>query len=471
MAEKFTLGFVSRATKAEIKSSPRSGFSRVETDSRKDLSGALFVALKGERFDAHDFVSQAVAAGAHGVLIHEWREDYEALKEKADFLLVPDTLKALQELARAWRRQCDFIVVGITGSNGKTTTKELAHQILKNFCSTSASPGSFNNHWGVPLSLLMAEASDKVVLQEMGMNHAGEITQLCHIAEPDIVVVTTVGSAHIGELGSVEAIKKAKGEIYRATPQGFHIFNIDNEHTLSLYEEDKKAGFPKERLLTFSAFNPEAQVYLRSGSLTAEGMEVSGRLKQTSGKSVLKAFGRQTVVNLMAASGIALALKMEPQKIFENYAKIRFSTWGRNQWLHPQGGPAIIFDGYNANPDSMKMLLKNLYELEVTGEKIFVFGDMRELGELSESAHGAVAEFAGQIGLSKIWYMGAYGSAVQKALRKSEYQGELTLSEDFDAATAARFYRNLKPSDVVALKASRGSRIERVLQSWGVDGF
>lgn len=471
MSAAFSVDFIAKATKGQVKSRKFSTFDRIETDSRVDLKGSFFVALKGERFDGHQFVAKAVESGAHGALVHEWRPEFEGLKEKATILLVQDTLVALQLLARAWREHCGFKVVGITGSNGKTTTKELAYQLLKDHFKTSASPGSFNNHWGVPLSLLKATPEHEVVLQEMGMNHKGEIRDLCLIARPDVVVVTNVGTAHIGELGSVQAIKEAKNEIYVNSPQAKHIYNLDNEHTLELCQTAMKEGFPKEKILTFSSFNPKAQVFLRANRVDVSGLHVSGQISGVSGEAKIQAFGRQTVVNLMAASSVALALGMSAKEIFSRFEKIHLQSWGRNQWISGDSGPTIIFDGYNANPDSMKMLLKNLFELELEGRKAFVFGDMRELGERSESAHEEVAELAGQIGLHAIWYMGDFGEAVKRALKRVGYKGKLIITSDHDELEAKKLYEMLESGDLVALKASRGSRIERVLSSWGVDGF
>lgn len=471
MSGTFSLDFIIRATKGEIKCQKAVAFERVETDSRAALGGSLFIALKGERFDGHQFVAHAIEAGATGVLVHEWTPELESLVGKATIIRVKDTLIALQLLARAWRDQCRFKVVGITGSNGKTTTKELAYQILKNHFKTSASPGSFNNHWGVPLSLLKATSLHQVVLQEMGMNHKGELRDLCLIARPNVVVVTNVGTAHIGELGSIQAIKEAKNEIYQSSPNAIQIYNIDNEYTLDLYKEVVKAGFPKDRIITFSSFNSSAQVFLRADKVDASGIHISGRIGRVSGEGRIKAFGRQTVVNMMAASSIAMALGMEAHEIFSRFEKLNFQSWGRNQWISNESGPTIIFDGYNANPDSMRMLLKNLFELEFAGNKAFVFGDMRELGDHGEKAHEDIAEFAAQVGLSAIWYMGNYGPAVERALKKAGYKGEFLITPEFDDFQAKKFYGLLGSNDLVALKASRGSRIERVLNSWGVDGF
>ncbi|NCN95169.1 MAG: UDP-N-acetylmuramoyl-tripeptide--D-alanyl-D-alanine ligase [Bdellovibrionales bacterium] len=471
MTDKFSLDFVSQATHGTIKTSGSTHFNRVETDSRKDLSGSLFIALKGDQFDGHHFIEKAIEAGAAGVLTHQWSEKLKAYEGRVSIILVKDTLLALQGLSHQWRVSNPFKVVGITGSNGKTTTKEMAYQILKKEFKVSASPGSFNNHWGVPLSLLQADADDDVVLQEMGMNHKGEITKLCQLARPDVSVVTMIGSAHIGELGSIEAIRDAKNEIYVNSPEALHIYNLDNEFTLDLYTKALKNGFPKNRTLTFSSFNQEADIYLRSGSFMAEGLEVSGFIRGEPVQFQLKAFGRQAVVNLLAASAIGLALGLSPKKLIEALSSLEFQSWGRNQRLKLKSGSSIIFDGYNANPESTRMLLKNLYELESPGEKIFIMGDMLELGDFSESAHREIAEFAGQVGLSKIWYFGSHQKSVKEGLVKSGFSGKSYFSKDFDEVLSKELLSGLGPEDVVALKASRGSRVERVLHSWGVDGF
>lgn len=473
MSAEFNLPEILEVTGGVAKSQVSNHFKGVQTDSRQPQKGSLFVPLKGENFDGHDFVVQAVKNGASGVLIHKWKSEYESLLGDATLIQVPDTLQSLQDLAQHWRTHCDFQVVGVTGSNGKTSTKEILTQILKEKFRVYSSPGSFNNHWGVPLSLLAADRNCQVVVQEMGMNHSGEIKRLCEIARPNIVLVTMVGRAHIGELGSVDAIREAKNEIYKFSPDALRIYNLDNDQTLRLYTEAlANEKLNKDKILTFSSHNPNAHVQLRAERVTAQGLEVSGTIGSQKGSVRVNIFGRHNVVNLMAASSAALALGMKGEEIFKALGQIDFSSWGRNQWIRQgRNWPSILFDGYNANPESMGALLKNLYELDTEGKKAFIFGDMRELGSESENAHSQVAELAAQVGLSFAWYMGEHQLAVKKAFEKLNFQGQLFVSEDFNPEISKSVLGLLGADDVVALKASRGSRIERVLNSWGVDGF
>ncbi len=278
-------------------------FTGIGTDTRRSLNGQLFIALKGDRFDAHDFIAKAVQAGAKGLLVH--RKTAEMVQVPADVpvIEVEDTLLALQDLATYWRRKWKFKVLGVTGSNGKTSTKEFARAMLENHFRIHASHGSFNNHWGVPLSLLAAGPDCEVVIQEMGMNHSGEITRLAQIAEPDVTVVTMVGQAHIGELGSQEAVAKAKEELYLAAPNSLQLFNIDNEWTRAMWERAKDKLAP-EKVITFSSFSASANVNLRVERMSHFSLVVTGTIANVKGEvtvpaacpspweSLLRRFGR-----------------------------------------------------------------------------------------------------------------------------------------------------------------------------------
>lgn len=448
------------ATGGQVIGNPQQTFSRVGTDTRQDLTGRLFVPLKGENFDAHDFVVQAVAKGAAAVLVHEWRNEWQELSQKVPFVRVKDSLEGLQELAKFWRKRQGFFIFGITGSNGKTSTKEFTYALLKNHFKTHASKGSYNNHWGVPLTILEAGPEHTHLVVEMGMNKAGEIWRLCLIAEPDVVVVTTVGRAHIGELGSQAAIAQAKEEIYLSSPRATHVFNVDNEWTMRMQ------GRSQAKQITFSSFRSSVDVHLRAQRLTWEGLDIVGHIDDVKNQTWVRVFGRHNVVNLMAAAGLALAAGLKPEQIWQGLSEIQDVAWGRNQIVPLANGARVLFDGYNANPDSMQALLKNLYEMEVSGKKHLIVGDMRELGSFTDQAHEELGERVGQIGFGSLWYVGKNGSAFMKGLKKGALPPFLKLSEDTDPQIAAEFCQNLKDGDLVAVKASRGMALERVLEKW-----
>ncbi|MGE4131537.1 MAG: UDP-N-acetylmuramoyl-tripeptide--D-alanyl-D-alanine ligase [Bdellovibrionales bacterium] len=437
-------------------------FSRVGTDTRASLSGQLFIPLKGDRFDAHDFVPKAVEQGAGVVMVHEWRDDWKPLLGKASFVQVADTLKALQTFALYWRRRHGYQVAAITGSNGKTSTKEFASALLTKKLKVHASQGSLNNHWGVPISILQADDEITHLVLEMGMNASGEIFRLCQIAEPNVVVVTTVGRAHIGELGSQEKVAAAKEEIYVAAPNAVHIFNLDNEWTMRM------AARSSSRKIGFSGFNPTADVFMRAQKMTWDGLDLTGHIRTVTGQALVGVLGRHNVVNLMAASALSLAFGLTPDEIWKGLGEIKATAWGRNQILSATSGARVLFDGYNANPDSMQALLKNLYEMEIPGRKFFVVGDMKELGDFSETAHREIGEKAASIGFQAVWYVGDYAEAFAAGIKKITPQVQLFQSRDVDPQIAARLAEMVQLDDLVAIKASRGVALERVLPSFGI---
>jgi UDP-N-acetylmuramoyl-tripeptide--D-alanyl-D-alanine ligase len=403
---------LAKAAGGQVLSETHKEFSKVGTDTRRSLEGMLFVPLKGEQFDAHDFVAKAVEQKAKVILVHEFREEWKPLLARASFVKVADTLQALQAFARFWRRKHQFVVMGITGSNGKTSTKEFTYAIVKNAVSTHASKGSYNNHWGVPLSILDAGPEHKLLILEMGMNHSGELFKLCQIAEPNVVVVTNVGRAHIGELGSQAKVAEAKEEIYLACPKAVHVFNVDNEWTMRMQSRSQA------KQIKFSAFNASADVHFRAQRLTWDGLDVVGTIKGVTGHTWVHVLGRQNTINLMCASALALAIGMKPETIWTELAKIHDSAWGRNQVLPLTNGARVLFDAYNANPDSMTALLKNLYEMDLEGRKFFVVGDMKELGAFTDSAHEEIGERAANVGFEGIWYIGENAAAFQRGIDK-----------------------------------------------------
>jgi UDP-N-acetylmuramoyl-tripeptide--D-alanyl-D-alanine ligase len=455
-----TVEELAQAAGGQLLSSPHKDFQRVSTDTRQDLKGRLYIPLKGENFDAHDFVPKAVEAGARAVMVHAWRDEWKPLLEKAAFVKVQDTLQGLQALGRYWRKKHGFKVIAITGSNGKTSTKEFTYAILKDHFKTHASKGSFNNHWGVPLSILEAGPEQTHLILEMGMNHSGEIWKLCLIAEPDIAAVTNVGRAHIGELGSQAAVAQAKEEIYVATPKAIHIFNVDNEWTMRMQTRSHSKQF------LFSAFRKDADVNLRAQRMDWNGLDLTGTIGGEAGQVFIPILGRHNVANLMTASAIALAAGLKPAQIWRSLAKIKDTAWGRNQVVPLTNGARILFDAYNANPDSVQALMKNLYEMDMTGQKFLILGDMRELGSFSEQAHEEAGERAASINFNGVWFIGDYAKSFWKGFEKVRKVAHAFSSPKIDPATAKKFLELVKSGDLIAIKGSRGMQLENVLTDW-----
>ena len=267
-----------QVTGAKLISSKADHFSGIGTDTRANLQGQLFIALKGEAFDAHNFLDKAVAQGATGLIVHEDNDQVKALSGKVTIFKVADTLKALQQLGNWARHQARAKVVAITGSNGKTTTKEFTAALISTVKDVHYNKGSFNNHWGVPFTLLQLEPQKQVAVVEMGMNHAGELTELVHIAEPDVVVCTMVGRAHMEFFGTIEKVAEAKEEIYNAaSDKTLRIYNLDNEQTHNMYVRGKEK-FPEAKMITFSAEDPHADVHLMISSMNMSELFLKGTI-------------------------------------------------------------------------------------------------------------------------------------------------------------------------------------------------
>lgn len=447
-------------TQAKVLSEKQRNFSGLGTDTRADLTGQLFVALKGESFDAHDFVNAAVDKGAVALLVHQETPAIAALKSRVSVYLVDDTLKALQQLGNWARHQSKATVIGLTGSNGKTTTKEFIAAILAPYRDVHYSQGSFNNHWGVPFTLLQLEPAKEVAVIEMGMNHAGEIARLVVIADPDIVLCTMVGHAHIEHFGSAEKIAEAKEEIYEtARHETTRIYNLDNEWTRQMYSRSAE-HFPRARRLTFSAVDPGADVFLQLKSVGLRDLEVAGTIQGEAGEVRVAVFGAQNLTNLMAAAAAALATGLDPGQVWKGLENCK-TSWGRNQFVRLQSGAEMIFDAYNANPDSMKALLDNMSLLPASKRKIGVFGQMLELGEGSADFHQTLGQQAGKTGFAEIYFIGKDVDAFRRGLEESHFSGKKVLATEFAEPMGQQLASGLKSGDVVVVKGSRGMQLER----------
>lgn len=460
---KITLKQLEDSTKLKVLSKFATEFTGVGTDTRSNLKGQLFLALHGENFDAHEMLDKAIQAGAAGILIHRLPEKFQVLKHVITVLEVGDTLRALQDLGNWFRHQSKAKVIAITGSNGKTTTKEFTAAIVGSVKKIHFNKGSFNNHWGVPFNLMQLPVDTDVAIVEMGMNHANEISRLVEIADPDIVCCTMVGRAHIEHFpDGILGIAKAKQEIYQGRSEKVvQVYNLDDENTLSMYQQAVKLAKAK-KIFTFSEKKTEADVCLQIESMGLRTLQLSGTIAGVSGKVEVAVFGKQNLTNLMAAATLSLAAGLTAEQIWKGLAFCK-TNWGRNQLVKLQSEANMIFDAYNANPDSMKALLENVMSLSIEGKKIGIFGEMLEMGPQSEQLHQELGQLVGACKFSEVYFLGSKTEAFEKGLKKAKFKGQSVLMKEFDFTKVESLKTRLAKGDLVVVKGSRGMKLEQFL--------
>lgn len=360
----------------------------VSTDTRNIIPGSIFFALKGPSFNGNEFASEALAKGAAFAVVDE--KEY-ALNEE-QYLLVENSLAALQQLAIVHRRYLKIPIIGITGSNGKTTTKELLQAVLSKKYNTFATQGNYNNHIGVPLTLLGMDENTEIGIVEMGANHPGEIDFLSNIAQPDYGYITNFGKAHIEGFGSLEGVIKSKSELYAYLKKNKKLIflNID--------DENQRSQLPYAH--TFS-FGSSRQAKVRLNYLSGDQF-ARINFNDTDFKSQLT--GKYNGYNMAAALCIGLYFKVPFEEIkaaIEAYVPEN----NRSQILKKDSN-TIFLDAYNANPSSMRASIENFKELKLPGQKIAILGDMLELGATSETEHQEILEFAESCEFDEIYLVG-----------------------------------------------------------------
>ena len=426
-------------------------FSGVTTDSRAVNAGDLFVALRGERFDGHEYVNPAVRHGAVAALTSRRVEGVLPIPQ----VIVADTRLALGTLAAHWRRRFALPVVALTGSNGKTTVKEMIAAILAARCGTRdpvlATQGNLNNDIGMPLTLLKLRETHHYAVIEMGMNHAGEIDYLTRIAVPTVALVTNAHRAHVGILGSVEAIARAKGEIYAGLgTAGIAVINADDE--FAPYWRSLNAG---RRIVTFG-LGEGADVRAIAAGSQARFVTPTDAFALT-----LQVAGEHNLRNAAAACAAAYALEISPGDIQAGLADFA-GVPGRLQRRRAPSGALVIDDSYNANPESMKAALKVL--AGEGGRRVFVMGDMGELGESSAAMHAEVGSFARACGIDGLLALGeASRHAVQSFGRGGAHFAD---AEALRKAAA----REAEAGATLLVKGSRFMRMERVADALAGEG-
>ena len=421
-------------------------FTSVSTDSRTLSKGALFVALHGPNFDGHEYIQTAIARGASAALVS--REVNVALPQ----VLVPEVLAGLSQFACTWRRQFSFPVIGVTGSNGKTTAKEMLGSILAQRGACLVTRGNLNNHIGVPLTLLRLNATHQSAVIEMGANHRREIAALTALAEPDIGLVTNAGAAHLEGFGGLEGVAQGKGELYLALPPtGTAIINADDR-----YADYWRAHCATKNMISFGIEHP-ADFTARNivAHHTAQGAQTSFELHAPQGVITvnLQLVGTHNVRNALGAAAAATAAGATLGDIQAGLNAMR-PVGGRLQTKAAIHGAALIDDSYNANPSSVQAGLDALQNLG--GRRWLIFGDMLELGPDAARLHADMGAYARSTGIERLLAVGEYTPHTVAAFGEG---AEWFASLDALIAVAQRA---ITPNVTVLIKGSRGNRLERV---------
>ncbi|MEY3407058.1 MAG: hypothetical protein RL038_119 [Actinomycetota bacterium] len=422
------------------------------TDSRKVTPGDIFVALVGENFNGHDFLNDAFSQGAiAAVVTQEIAEPH---------FLVADTLLAYGKIAAAHRAKLKAKVIGVTGSSGKTSTKDLLSSVLSKFGNTVAPSGSFNNEIGMPATILSADLSTEYLVLEMGMRGLGQISYLCEIAKPDIGVVLNIGSAHMELLGSRAAIAEAKTELVLSLDAaGTAIINADEPLILSYLPKIQA------KVLTFGEA-PSSDIRVDDIALNQAGLpEFEINSFGESSRLELQLAGEHQAMNAAAVVAVTQSLDLDFAKVVDALAKAEPTSSMRMQVVDLPNGITIINDAYNANPESMRAGLKALKAMAKGRRTWAVLGEMRELGQLKVEAHDEIGRLCVRLDINRLVAVGEAGKILQIGAAQEGSWGNEAQWEPDVPSVIAKLKKELQPGDIVYIKASRAIGLERVAEA------
>jgi UDP-N-acetylmuramoyl-tripeptide--D-alanyl-D-alanine ligase len=423
----------------------------LSTDSRKCQPDEVFVALRGERFDGHRFVGDVLASGALAAVVEAGWFDRQKKAPKENLIIVEETLPALQQIGHAIRRRWGRPVIAITGSNGKTTTKELVAAVLAQARLVHKTSGNLNNHIGVPLTLAELNYGHDLAVVEMGTNHFGEIARLCEIAEPNFGLVTNIAHAHIEFFKDLEGVAKAKGELleYLRARDGIVFLNADDPRLQAVLPSGMKA-------ITYGVDRP-AQVQGKIVGVDENGC-VTMRWHDQSIRLAIP--GTHNAINALAAIAVGEHLGVAPEEI--RLALENTQPMAKRMQILRQGELTIINDAYNANPESMRAALEFLAAMPVGehGRRVAILGDMLELGEAAPNAHHEIGVLTATLPIHAVFAYGPHMKHLVQAI------GEALWAEHFDdkSKLCKEANRSLRPGDVILVKGSRGMAMEEVIE-------
>ncbi|HOY68872.1 MAG TPA: UDP-N-acetylmuramoyl-tripeptide--D-alanyl-D-alanine ligase [Candidatus Ozemobacteraceae bacterium] len=432
---------------------PITGFS---IDSRSLAPGEVFVAFKGERTDGHAYIAQALAKGAAAIVSSRWIEGAAPAADDPAWIRCDDPLRSLQDAARYHRARHKALFIGVTGSNGKTTTKEMLLHLFSGVSKTWATAGNFNNDIGLPLSLVRIPLETETAIIEMGMNHAGEIRFLAGIARPHAAIITNIGPAHIGNLGSLENIALAKAEILEGLgPDGLAVLPGDDPWLSTLRSKTRA------RVVCFG-FGLGCDCSGQNVTMEADAisMEIVQGGSRTHAR--LGLLGRHNALNALGALALFVGLGRRP--LAEGVALLeRFRPVAARMESHEVDGKRVILDCYNANPSSMKQAIE--YLAVCKGRRVAVLGDMRELGDQSEALHRELGASVARLGLDRLVAVGEQAQFIAQAALQAGMTA-IAVHPCGDVAEAAKLLETLLlGGDTVLLKASRGMHFESIVKA------
>ena len=460
----WTLSEILKATGGELLSGEiEHRFDAVSTDSRSIAPNDLFVAIVGEVHDGHVFISDAVEQGIGGLLVDRKKAGDLPISvwqtQKIACVAVSDTTRALGDLAAFHRARTDVALIAITGSNGKTTTRQMTAAVVARKFNTLSTIGNYNNQIGVPLTLLRLARQHRWAVVELGTNRPGEIARLTQICSPDIGVITNIGPAHLEGLGSLDGVMREKGQlIEHLKPEGQAVLNVDDRRVSKIAAETRR----KQKDVLLFGLSEKADIRATAVNEKATGISFSLDLPQESLTVDLKAAGQFMVTNSLAAAAVGQLLEVPPADI-----KVGLETfepvWGRMDILETANGIHVIDDSYNANPDSMKAAITTLKSLRANNRSVFVAGDMLELGAQAEALHRQVGVWAAAAEIDKLWVTGEYADAVAVGARDAGMKSENVIIGSQETILDS-LKESLKPGDWVLVKGSRGARMDNIVK-------
>src|SRR6266487_2605414 len=448
------LSQIAQFARASLSSGDRTVvINKVSTDSRRIKPGELFVALRGENFEGHDFVEASAKAGATGALVDfNWAG---SVPNNFALLRATDTLQAYQTLAANYRRSLALKVLAITGSNGKTSTKDFAASVLGRRFRVTKTEGNFNNHVGLPRTILEATSEHEVAVWEIGMNHPGEVAPLAKIAAPDAAIITNIGVAHIEFMGTREAIAKEKGGLAEAVAaEGAVMLNADDPFSKDI------AARTSGRVIF--AGTKDGSINAIDIQQSADGSEFTILEGAHQCRAQLPVPGLHMVQNalLAVAAGRAFGLSLE-----EAAAGLASAPLAKARLqIKEINGVQFLDDSYNANPDSMKAALQTLVELDTDGKRIAVLAEMRELGEETRRDHEEVGQAAAAFGIDHLIGIGEMGAVISRAAENAGLEKSATVGSTSEAAES--LLNIAAPGDLVLIKGSRLARTENVIEAF-----